>query len=118
MHINLVDLVQMRFLRNGNFTFFEAPHHLNLASLCCRRDITNLGIIFRHQLRYLFRLAVIFFVPGASHRYFVIDTTRVLRAIVLTAALLATLLCSIYYQNVLFIVRITLFSSSESIAFS
>ena len=88
MHLNLVDSVQKRFLRNINVTSFEALHHLNLAPLSCRRDIANLGIIFRavtkrgpHQLRSLFRLSGSFSRSSPRrppHRYVVVDSTRVL----------------------------------------
>ena len=86
VHLNLVDSVQKRLLRNINLNPYEALHHLNLAPLSCRRDIANLGIIFRavtkrgpHQLRSFFK------VSGSnlrssprrpSHRYQVIDVTR------------------------------------------
>ena len=88
VHLNLVDSMQKRFLRNINVTSFEALHHLNLAPLSCRRDIANLGIIFRavtnrgpHQLRYLFRLSGSFSRSSPrrpSHRYIVTDATRAL----------------------------------------
>ena len=47
VHLGLVDSVQKWFLRNINVTPYEALHQLNLAPLSCRRDIANLGIIFR-----------------------------------------------------------------------
>ena len=88
VHLNLVDSMQKRLLRNINVTSFEALHHLNLAPLSCRRDITNLGIIFRaiisrglHQLRSLFRLSDSFSRSSPrrpSHRYILIDSTRAL----------------------------------------
>ena len=88
VHLNLVDSVQKRFLRNINLTSFVALHQINLAPLSCRRDIANLGIIFRAvtkrgplQLRSLFRLSSSSLRSSPrrpSHRYQVIDTTRVL----------------------------------------
>ena len=88
VHLQLVDSVQKRFLRNINLTSFEALHQINLAPLSCRRDIANLGIIFRavtkrgpHQLRSLFRLSGSSLRSSPrrpSHRFQVIDATRVL----------------------------------------
>ena len=62
-HLNILDAVQRRLLRNLNLTVFDALNTFNLAPLSCRRDIANLGIIYRSitnrgplQLRKIFRL--------------------------------------------------------------
>ena len=46
-HLTCLDSVQKRFLRNVGLSSFEALQLLNLAPLSTRRDIANLGIIFR-----------------------------------------------------------------------
>ena len=83
VHLNAVDSVQKRFLRNIGLNSFEALHQLNLAPLSTRRDIANLGLIFRAvsgrgplQLRSLFKLCTSFTRSSPrrpSHRYQVID---------------------------------------------
>ena len=86
MHLNAVDSVQKRFLRNIGLNSFEALHQLNLAPLSTGRNIANLGLIFRAvsgrgplQLRSLFKLWTSFTRSNPrrpSHRYQVIDDTR------------------------------------------
>ena len=87
-HLDLLDTVQKRFLRNVCLSSFEALHLLNLAPLSCRRDIANLGIIFRaitrrgpKQLRSLFKMCSSLSRSSPrrpSHRYQVSDETRCL----------------------------------------
>ena len=62
-HLNTLDGVQNRFLRNIDVPKFDALQSFNLAPLSTRRDIANLGIIYRaalhqgpRQLQALFRL--------------------------------------------------------------
>ena len=85
-HLDHLDSVQKRFLRNVGLSSFEALHVLNLAPLSCRRDIANLGIIFRaitrrgpKQLRLLFKLSCSHTRSSPrfpSHRYQVLDEIR------------------------------------------
>jgi len=85
-HLDHLDSVQKRFLRNVGISSFEALHVLNLAPLSCRRDIANLGIIFRaithrgpKQLRLLFKLSCSHTRSSPrfpSHRYQVLDEIR------------------------------------------
>ena len=50
-HLHSLDSVQRRFLHNVNLSSLQAFTEYNLAPLCCRRDISNLGIIYRAVLR-------------------------------------------------------------------
>lgn len=63
VHLNALDAVQRRFLRNLSLSPYVALHFYNLAPLITRRDVANLGIIYRavihrgpKQLRELFKL--------------------------------------------------------------
>ena len=88
MHLNLIESVQKRFLRNIGLSSYVAFHQINLAHLSSRRDIANLGVIFRaitkrgpHQLRFFFKLSLSTSRSSPrrpSHRYQVIDATRAL----------------------------------------
>ena len=51
IHLNTLDGVQKRFLRNIDVPKFDALQSFNLAPLSTRRDIANLGIIYRAILR-------------------------------------------------------------------
>ena len=80
-----LDSVQKRFLRNIGLSSFEALHQLNLAPLSTRRDIANLGIIFRavtrrspRQLRLFFKLCTTVLRSSPrrfSHQFQVTDET-------------------------------------------
>ena len=50
-HLYHLDSVQRRFLQNVNLTEEAAFQEYNLAPLCSRRDIANLGIIYRAVTR-------------------------------------------------------------------
>ena len=88
VHLNGLESVQRRFLRNVGLSSFDALDQLNLAPLSTRRDIANLGIIFRAitnhglgQLRSLFKLSSSLSRSSPrrpSHRYLAIDVTRTL----------------------------------------
>ena len=88
-HLTVLDSVQTRLLRNIDVTAIDALLHFNLAPLSCRRDIANLGIIYRaamrrgpKQLQKLFVLDVSSLrrvsPRHASHRYQVRDNFRCL----------------------------------------
>ena len=51
VHLHAVDSVQRRFLRNLNLSPYDALHSFNLAPLSTRRDVANLGIIYRAVIR-------------------------------------------------------------------
>ena len=88
VHLNLIESVQKRFLRNVSLSCFEALHQINLVPLINKRDIANLGVIFRaitkrrsHKLRSFFKLSLSSSRSSPrrpSHRYQVIDATRAL----------------------------------------
>ena len=50
-HLATLDSVQRRLLRNIDITADDALRRFNLAPLCCRRDIANLGIVYRAAIR-------------------------------------------------------------------
>ena len=47
VHLHAFDSVQRRFLWNLNLSPYDALHSFNLAPLSARRDVANLGIIYR-----------------------------------------------------------------------
>ena len=66
VHLHALDAVQRRFLRNLSLSPYDALHSFNLAPLSTRRDVANLGIIYRavirrgpKQLRELFKLDLV-----------------------------------------------------------
>ena len=88
IHLHLLDSVQRRFLDNIDITDLVAFQQFNLAPLCARRDIANLGIIFRAVTRRgPKKLWPFFTLDNASrrssprwrfHRFQVADTYRAL----------------------------------------
>ena len=50
-HLLALDSVQARLLRNLDINVADALRIFNLAPLCCRRDIANLGIVYRAAMR-------------------------------------------------------------------
>ena len=88
IHLNTLDGVQKRFLRNIDVPKFDALQSFNLAPLSTRRDIANLGIIYRavlrqgpRQLQALFRLDGRFRRTSPrwqTHEFQVLDETRCL----------------------------------------
>ena len=51
VHLAVLDSVQTRLLRNMGLVVEDALHCFNLAPLSCRRDIANLGIVYRAAMR-------------------------------------------------------------------
>jgi hypothetical protein len=85
-HLNALDVIQNRLLRNLELRRFDALHQFNLAPLGVRRDIANLGIIYRaisrrgpRKLRDFFQLNRISRRSSPRfplHSYQVLDNTR------------------------------------------
>ena len=85
-HLTVLDSVQRRFLQNISLNQDEAFQDYNLAPLSSRRDIANLGLIYRailrqgpRQLRDLFQLdhsAVRSSPRFVKHLFQVVDATR------------------------------------------
>ena len=88
VHLNSLNGVQKRFLRNIDISSFDALRSFNLAPLSIRRDMANLGIIYRALLRQGPRQLQALFRFDARerrtsprwqvHQYQVLDETRCL----------------------------------------
>ena len=88
VHLNSLNGVQKRFLRNIDISSFDALQSFNLAPLSTRRDMANLGIIYRALLRQGPRQLQALFRFDARerrtsprwqvHQYQVLDETRCL----------------------------------------
>ena len=88
VHLHAIDAVQRRFLRHLNVSPYEALHVFNLSPLSTRRDIANLGVIYRaairrgpKQLQEFFKLDVVLRRSSPRrelHQYQVVDSVRVL----------------------------------------
>ena len=84
--MHALDAIQRRFLRNVGFLLLDALHAFNLAPLSSRRDMANLGILYRvvtrrgpRQLQELFMLDrnVRRSSPRRDvHRFQIVDETR------------------------------------------
>ena len=80
-HLCVVDSVQKRFLDNVNLVPQTALLNFNLAPLSCRRDIANLGVIYRAVIRrgpkILFGSSLRWtMVPDVRHRALAFTGTR------------------------------------------
>ena len=86
VHLHALDAIQRRFLRNVGLLLLDALHAFNLAPLSSRRDMANLGILYRavtrrgpRQLQELFKLDrnVRRSSPRRDvHRFQILDETR------------------------------------------
>ena len=86
VHLHAIDAVQRRFLRHLNVSPYEALHVFNLSPLSTRRDIANLGVIYRaairrgpKQLQEFFKLDVVLRRSSPRrelHQYQVVDSVR------------------------------------------